>query len=112
MRSSATSSRWPRSACRTTRAEPPAPRIGPETPMDFSIREEQQEVRDLARRILEDLVTNDRLKQVEASDEGIDRRAWEALADANLLGVAIPEDHGGSALGFHTLCVLLEEVGR
>ncbi len=80
--------------------------------MDFSIREEQQEVRELARRILDDLVTNDRLRQVEASDEGIDRRAWEALAGASLLGVAIPEQHGGSALGFHTLCVLLEEVGR
>lgn len=80
--------------------------------MDFSIREEQQEVRELARRILDDLVTNDRLRQVEASDEGIDRRAWEALAGAGLLGIAIPEEHGGSALGFHTLCVLLEEVGR
>src|SRR3989304_4494891 len=72
--------------------------------MDFSIREEQQEVRDLARRILEDLVTNDRLKQVEASDEGIDRRAWEALAGANLLGVAIPAEHGGRGLGFPALC--------
>lgn len=80
--------------------------------MDFAFREEQQEVRDLARRILEDLVHNDRLKQVEASEEGIDRKAWEALAGANLLGVAIPEEHGGSELGFHTLCVLLEEVGR
>jgi len=80
--------------------------------MDFSIREEQQEVRELARRILDDLVTHDRLKQVEASDEGVDRKTWEALAGANLLGVAIPEQHGGSALGFHTLCVLLEEVGR
>jgi alkylation response protein AidB-like acyl-CoA dehydrogenase len=80
--------------------------------MDFSFREEQQQVRDLARQILEDLVGNDRLKQVEASEEGIDRSTWEALAGAHLLGVAIPEEHGGSGLGFHTLCVLLEEVGR
>ena len=80
--------------------------------MDFSIGEEQQEVRDLARRILEDQVDPARLRQVEASDEGIDRRAWDALAGANLLGVAIPEEDGGSALGFHALCALLEEVGR
>jgi alkylation response protein AidB-like acyl-CoA dehydrogenase len=80
--------------------------------MDFSFREEQQQVRDLARQILDDLVGKDRLQQVEASEEGIDRGAWEALAGAHLLGVAIPEEHGGSALGFHTLCVLLEEVGR
>jgi alkylation response protein AidB-like acyl-CoA dehydrogenase len=80
--------------------------------MDFSFREEQQQVRDLARQILEDLVDNERLKQVEAGDEGIDRRTWEALAGAHLLGVALAEEHGGSALGFHTLCVLLEEVGR
>lgn len=80
--------------------------------MDFSLREEEREIRDLARRILEDLVTNDRLREVEASEDGIDRKAWDALGEAHLLGVAIAEEYGGSALGFHALCVLLEEVGR
>jgi alkylation response protein AidB-like acyl-CoA dehydrogenase len=80
--------------------------------MDFSLTEEQTAVRDLARKILEDLATNDRLKEVEAAAPVFDRELWGELAKANLLGVAIPQAHGGDDMGFFTLCVLLEEVGR
>ncbi|MEE8474388.1 MAG: acyl-CoA dehydrogenase family protein [Myxococcota bacterium] len=80
--------------------------------MDFSLTEEQTEVQNLARKILEDLSTHDRLNQIESSDEGIDRELWAELARSNLLGVCLPESFGGSNLGFFTLCVLLEEVGR
>jgi alkylation response protein AidB-like acyl-CoA dehydrogenase len=80
--------------------------------MDFSLTEEQNTVRDLARKILEDLVTNDRLREVEASEEVFDCETWQELGKANLLGVAVDEAHGGSGMGFFTLCVLLEEVGR
>src|SRR5262249_51338285 len=36
---------------------------------------------------------------------------WAALAKANLLGVALPEEVGGSGLGLEELCLLLEQVG-
>jgi alkylation response protein AidB-like acyl-CoA dehydrogenase len=80
--------------------------------MDFSLNEDQESVRDLARKILEDLATNERLRELEAADEGFDRKLWEELAGAHLLGVAVDEAHGGSGMGFFTLCLLLEEVGR
>ena len=80
--------------------------------MDFSLSEEQQEVRDLARKILEDRCTHERLKQVEASEEGVDLELWRELARSNLLGVGLPEAFGGSDLGFFTTCLLLEELGR
>jgi alkylation response protein AidB-like acyl-CoA dehydrogenase len=80
--------------------------------MDFSLSEEQQEVRDLARKILEDRCTQERLRQVEASEDGLDLDLWRDLARANLLGVGLPEAFGGSGLGFFTTCLLLEEVGR
>jgi hypothetical protein len=80
--------------------------------MDFSLSEEQQEVRDLARKILEDRCTPERLKQVEASAESVDLELWRELARANLLGVGLPEAAGGSDLGFFTTCLLLEEIGR
>jgi alkylation response protein AidB-like acyl-CoA dehydrogenase len=80
--------------------------------MDFSLSEEQQEVRDLARKILEDRCTQERLRAVEASEDGIDLELWRDLARANLLGVGLPEAFGGSDLGFFTTCLLLEEVGR
>ena len=80
--------------------------------MDFSLSEEQQEVRDLARKILEDRCTHERLRAVEASADGVDLELWRDLARANLLGVGLPEAVGGSDLGFFTTCLLLEEIGR
>jgi alkylation response protein AidB-like acyl-CoA dehydrogenase len=80
--------------------------------MDFSLSDEQQEVRDLARKILEDACTQDRLKAIEASADGVDLELWRQLARANLLGVGLPEAFGGSDLGFFTTCLLLEEIGR
>jgi alkylation response protein AidB-like acyl-CoA dehydrogenase len=80
--------------------------------MDFSTREEEQAVAELARTILEDQATNDRLKELEAGDAPYDDKLWQDLAQANLLGTAIPEAQGGSELGFMALCLLLQEVGR
>jgi 3-oxocholest-4-en-26-oyl-CoA dehydrogenase beta subunit len=80
--------------------------------VDFAFTDEQQALRELARKILETEATPDRLREIERSDERIDRKLWSTLAEANLLGVALPEAHGGSGYGFLELCVLLEEIGR
>lgn len=80
--------------------------------MDFSLSEEQTAVRDLSRKIFEDLATADRLKEIESLDPVFDKRLWHELARANLLGVALPESVGGSGFGFFDLCLLLHESGR
>ena len=80
--------------------------------MDFAFTPEQEALRELARRLLEDHVTPDRLAAVEREDDGIDRKTWRALADAKLLGAAVPETFGGSGLGFIELCLVLEQIGR
>src|SRR2546425_3525618 len=80
--------------------------------MDFSLSEQQEATRDLARQILTDRETHKHLKELEAGDEVFDRDTWAELAKAGLLGIALPEDVGGSGLGFVALCVLLEQVGR
>ncbi len=80
--------------------------------MDFSYSETQQEVQNLARKILEDLVSNDRLKEVEATDEVFDRQVWTELAKANLLGIGVADAYGGSGMDYLTVCILLEEIGR
>lgn len=80
--------------------------------MDFSFTDEQHAVRDVAQQILDGQVTHDRLKDLAAAGEHVDRRAWAELAKANLLGIALPEDVGGSGLGFIELCLILEQVGR
>ena len=80
--------------------------------MDFSFSEEQQAVSDLAAQILGDQSTNDALKAHEATGEAYPAGLWSALADAGLLGIALPEDVGGSGLGFLEACLTLEQIGR
>jgi alkylation response protein AidB-like acyl-CoA dehydrogenase len=80
--------------------------------MDFSLTDDQKALAELAERILSDAATLERLKAIEASSERVDRAAWAKLAEAGLLGVAIPETYGGSGYGFVELCLLLERVGR
>ncbi len=80
--------------------------------MDFSFTEEQQAVRELASQIFADHASDERIRRSEASPEGIDRELWNALAQANLLGLAVSEAHGGLGLDETDLVLLLEEVGR
>jgi alkylation response protein AidB-like acyl-CoA dehydrogenase len=80
--------------------------------MDFQWSEEETAVAELARQILVDQATNERLKEVEKKPLRFDAELWKRLADANLLGVAIPEAHGGMALGFQALCLFMQEIGR
>ncbi len=80
--------------------------------MDFSLSEEQEAVRDLATQIFQGSVTVERVKEVEASTERFDRELWRSLADANLLGIALPEAAGGSGLGMTEVVLVLEQLGR
>src|SRR6201995_1229499 len=80
--------------------------------MDFSFTSDQQDLRDLAAKILSDATTLERTKQVVAETDAFDRSLWTALADAGIIGISLPESVGGAGLGFLETCIVLEEVGR
>jgi alkylation response protein AidB-like acyl-CoA dehydrogenase len=80
--------------------------------MDFAFSEDQVLLRNLAREILEKELTPERLKAVEAEADWFDAALWSKLAEASLLGLAVPERLGGMGLGLLELCVLLHEAGR
>jgi alkylation response protein AidB-like acyl-CoA dehydrogenase len=80
--------------------------------MDFTFDEVQEDLRGLAGKIIGEQVTTERLKELEAGTERIDRKLWGELAKANLLGIGLPEEDGGSGYGIMELGILLEEVGR
>lgn len=63
--------------------------------MDFTPTETQAAVRDVISDVL------DR-----------DTASWKALADANLLGVPVPVEHGGEGLGLLEVGTMLREAGR
>ena len=80
--------------------------------MDFSFSDEQQSLRELSAKIFADLCGHDRLRELENAGECFDRTLWAELAQANLLGIAIDDAHGGMGMGFLELSLLLEEAGR
>lgn len=80
--------------------------------MDFTISEELNSVKQLAAQILGDFTSAEQLKVIEQQGARIDRKLWQALADAGLLGVDVPQAQGGMAMGFYALTQLCEEVGR
>lgn len=81
--------------------------------MDFSYSDEQQAAIELARQILSDHCTPQRLRALELSGElRFDRALWRKLADAGLLAAAVPEEQGGADLGFLTIAGIVEQVGR
>lgn len=80
--------------------------------MDFTIRDEDRAVVDLARTILADHTSNEHLRELETAGATHDPELWQALADASLLATAIPEDCGGMGLGFMALAMLMQEAGR
>ena len=80
--------------------------------MDFTFSDEQTALRDLAEQIFRGGSPVERLKAVEASDERFDRSLWAQLADANLLGVAIADVHGGIGFAMVGLAIVAEQQGR
>jgi 3-oxocholest-4-en-26-oyl-CoA dehydrogenase beta subunit len=80
--------------------------------MDFGFNEEQQAVSEAAAGVFEGLVDPEGVAAVECSDDRVDRELWRALAAADLLGLAVPEEHGGGGYGLLELCLLLEAQGN
>ena len=66
--------------------------------MDFARDETQEEIAGVAAGLLKRGLTDDAL--------------WAALADADLLSLALPERLGGSGLGFGEVATVLTEIGR
>ncbi|MFZ2172688.1 MAG: acyl-CoA dehydrogenase family protein [Rhodococcus sp. (in: high G+C Gram-positive bacteria)] len=80
--------------------------------MDFSPTEAQHDLADLTRGIVSNLVTNERLRELDATEDRIDRRLWSALASSDVLSAALPESAGGAGFGVLEQCSILIELGR
>lgn len=73
---------------------------------------EQEALVGLAAEIFEGRTSNEQLAATERSDSRWDAQLWRELADAGLLGLAVPEASGGAGLGLTELALLLEQQGR
>jgi len=80
--------------------------------MDFTLTDDQQALRDLAARILDDATGDEAVRAFADSGRPYDAALWKTLADAGMLGLGLSEEAGGMGLGMLDLGLLLEEQGR
>jgi alkylation response protein AidB-like acyl-CoA dehydrogenase len=80
--------------------------------MDFGFSQEQELLRATARKFLENECTSGFVRARMEEPAGVTDDFWAKLAEQGWLGLIYPEEHGGSALGFVDLTVLMEEMGR
>jgi alkylation response protein AidB-like acyl-CoA dehydrogenase len=80
--------------------------------MDFTLSDEQEAIRDLAARILTEQLPPERLRALEEAGTWFADDVWLALAQAELLGICLPEADGGGGFGLTEACLIAEQVGR
>lgn len=80
--------------------------------MDFRFSEDQSSIQELSRKIFESEVSEESLKALSKSKDSFHQKVWEALGQAELLGIALPVEYGGGGMGLVELGILLKEQGR
>ena len=80
--------------------------------MNFGFNEEQELLRNTARKFFENECPSDTVRRLMETPEGIDAQLWRKLAEQGWLGLIYPEPYDGMALGLVDLVVLMEEMGR
>jgi acyl-CoA dehydrogenase len=76
------------------------------------LTQDQEALVGLAAQIMAARTSNEQLAKTEVSESRVDEELWRELADAGLLGIAAPEEHGGAGLGITEVMLLLEQQGR
>lgn len=79
--------------------------------MDFELKPEQEQLRDMLQRYVRKDYTFDARKKIVASAEGFSRDVWKTFAELGLLGIGIPEEHGGFGGDAVDTLVVMEALG-
>lgn len=94
----------------------------PRVPRDFGFGEDEQMLRDLARRFLDEQLPVEKLREQVARDPGEvyergqragwDEGLWKQIVELGWTGLAVPEEAGGLGIPLVGIAGLVEEVGR
>ncbi|HMM89480.1 acyl-CoA dehydrogenase family protein [Bradyrhizobium sp.] len=82
--------------------------------MALVLTEEQSMLRDSARGLISDKAPVSHLRSLRDSKDqtGFSRELWKAFAEMGFSGLLVPENLGGSGLGYVEAGVVMEEIGR
>jgi alkylation response protein AidB-like acyl-CoA dehydrogenase len=85
------------------------------TAEDVFIPEELNEEQNMIRQMVKDFVETEiwpRLDELDKKPEGLNEQMIEKAAELGLLGLAIPEEYGGTNLDVNSNTVFFEEIGK
>lgn len=80
--------------------------------MDFTFNEDQQMFRDSMRDFLSRECTPEKIRASWGTETGRSPELWAKLAEMGLLGMTVPEEHGGLGMNEVDLVLPMEETGR
>lgn len=80
--------------------------------MNFDFSDEQKMLREQVSRALTEAAPLTEARTALTGGFEYSERAWNAIAEAGILGAGIPEEYGGLGLGRLEWCVTSEEIGR
>lgn len=78
--------------------------------MDFQITEEQQMIKDMARRFADKVIIPE-VKEIDKSGE-YPHDIITHMAELGIMGIPFPEEYGGSAAGWVSMALCVEEISR
>lgn len=80
--------------------------------MDFGFSEEQEMLRDAAKRFLADNCPTTFVRKMMADDTAHDKEFWKKLVELGWPGMLIPQNYGGQGGTFLDMTVVIEEAGK
>jgi alkylation response protein AidB-like acyl-CoA dehydrogenase len=82
--------------------------------MALVLTEEQSMLRDSARGLISDKAPVSHLRHLRDSKDptGFSKEFWHSFAEMGFAGLLVPEEFGGSGLGYVEAGVVMEEIGR
>jgi len=79
--------------------------------MDFDFSDDQEQLRDAVKKWVSKAYDFERRRGIVKAG-GFSREAWGEMAELGLMGLAVPEAHGGMGFGPVEAMVVMEELGR
>jgi acyl-CoA dehydrogenase len=79
--------------------------------MDGTFNEEQEMVKNSAKEFLKTEFPTDKIRDLEESELGFDKKQWKKMAQLGWLGVLLPEKYSGMEMSFLDLVILMEQIG-
>ena len=80
--------------------------------MDLEFSQEQQALREMVRGVVAEHAPLEVVRKMEDDPKGFPASLWKQLAELGVLGVLLPEEHGGAGQSLLEAAIVYEELGR